>query len=60
VYGALTRKYVYDVNFTARFSNGLNVSSFGIGDGIHETRDITLGMFDSENSVIVTYEQEEK
>jgi hypothetical protein len=60
VYGALERRYVYDVHFTARFSNGLNLVSFGIGDGIHETRDIGLGIFDPQNSVSVNFEQEEK
>lgn len=49
---------MYDINFTARFSNGLNLVNFGVGDGIYESRDIFLGMFDSENSVAVTFEQE--
>lgn len=34
VYGALTRKCVYDVDFTARVSNGLNIASFGAFEGI--------------------------
>jgi hypothetical protein len=58
VYGSLSRRYVYDVNFTARFSNGLNLVSFATGDGIHEARDVSLGMFDPANSVVVNYEQE--
>lgn len=49
---------MYEVNFTARLSNGLNVVSYGIGDGIHESRDIFLGMFDPANSIAVTIEQE--
>jgi hypothetical protein len=55
IYGSFSRKYVYDVNFTARLSNGLNVVSYGIGDGIHEARDISLGMFDSASSVTVNF-----
>jgi hypothetical protein len=33
----------------------LNLVNFGIGDGIHEIRDITLGMFDPANSVTANY-----
>ena len=60
IYGSLCRKYVYDVDFTARVSNGLNISSFGVGDGIHETRDVSLGMMDPANSITVNFEHEEK
>lgn len=51
---------MYDVGFTARVSNGLNISCFGVGDGIHETRDVALGMMDPANSVSVHFEHEEK
>jgi hypothetical protein len=42
----LSKKYVYDVNFTTRFSNGLNVVSYGVANGIHQTKSsATLGIF---------------
>jgi hypothetical protein len=47
----LSKKYVYDVNFTTRFSNGLNVVSYGVGDGIHQTKNnTTLGIFNGNNA----------
>lgn len=54
----MTRKYVYDVDFTARVSTGLNISAFGVGDGLHETRDVSLGMMDPANAISVHFEHE--
>lgn len=48
---------MYDVNFTARLSAGLTVSSFGFGDCIHEGRDISVPMLDPDSSLTVNFLQ---
>lgn len=41
-------------------SNGLSTTKFLVGDGIHEDRDVSLGVLDASHSVTVWFEQEDK
>lgn len=48
------------MDFTCRISNGLSISRFITADGVHEERDVSLGCFDSNQSVAVIYNHEDK
>ena len=60
IYKTLTKEYAYDVDFTCRISNGLSIQRFITADGVHEERDVSLGCFDSNQSVAVIYNHEDK
>lgn len=60
VYSNLLKPFVYDVDFTVRVSNGLNICGYGIANNYKESRDVSLSMMDPASSFTVTFEHEEK
>ena len=51
----MLKSYAYDVDFTVRVSNGLNICGYGINGEYREARDINLSIMDPASSFTVVF-----
>ena len=58
IFHSFTKTSYYDVEFTCRSSNGLNVVRYGAPDGPRESRDVSLSILDSTSSFTIEFEHE--
>jgi len=55
VYKSLAKSFAYDINYTCRVSNGMNIVSFYTPTGSKEARDVSLGCMDPSHSLAVIF-----
>ena len=60
IYKSMTKYFAYDIDYTCRVSNGMNIMSFCTPNGVKEVRDVSMGCMDPSHSLAVLFEHEEK
>lgn len=56
IFKSLSKPFAYDIDYTCRVSNGMNIMSFCTANGIREVRDVSMGCMDTGHGLAVMFE----